>query len=153
MSLEVKCQWGLLLPPCLLLKATRASSPVCSHFFTLPWWWLECSVETSPSYLYFPSSSWQQTAFSSFMQKRTEKLQVNTVLSIVARCNGSSKVLLCTYMYTNETRTALHVTTCCHAPRPINSHVWVHHYSQVHAPPNLCEKSQTESMYSNHPFA
>ena len=98
------------------------SSPVSSHFFTSAWWWLECSVETSASYMYFPSSSWQQAASSSFMQKPTEKLQVNTVLSIVARCNGSSKVLLCTYMYTNETRTALHVTTCCHAPTPPPPH-------------------------------
>ena len=36
-----------------------------------PWWWLEHSVETSVSY--FPSSSWYQITFSSFMQKPTEK--------------------------------------------------------------------------------
>ena len=45
-----------------------------------PWWWLEHSVETSVSY--FPSSSWYQISFSSFVQKPTEKpLKYQTLLA------------------------------------------------------------------------
>ena len=67
--------WHLTLA---LWKWSHAPWKPSIHKVLLPWWWLEHSVETSASY--FPSSSWHQITFSSFIHEVVDTVHPNNWL-------------------------------------------------------------------------